>query len=125
MLSPLRCAAFRYWHICLHPEDHARFVSIRLHREDNALVLLLAQPARLEQWHGGAAVLAGDSTRPEIGHGGFSIDGGIEAFKGGFSFLQDPPAPGTHMPGELGFDRAGLRPAAGTVWLPSRCFLIT
>ncbi len=104
MLSPLHCAAFCSWHIYLHAEDHARFVGIRLHREDDTLVFLLAQPARLEQWHGGAAALAGDGMRPQVGHAGFSIDGGIEASKVGFSFLQDPPAPGTHMPGEIGFD---------------------
>src|SRR5258708_9607058 len=101
MLSPLRCTAFRYWHIYLHTEDHARFVGIRLHREDDTLVFLLAQPARLEQWHGGAAALAGYGMLPQVGHALLSIYVPIQGANRFFNFLQDPPPPVTHIPPEI------------------------
>ena len=68
VLPPLRRVAAVMRHIALNAEDDAGLVVLRLHRQQHALVILLAQPARLEQRQGGAALFAGHGARPEIGH---------------------------------------------------------
>src|SRR5438876_1226294 len=88
----------------MYTEGDAGLVSVGLHSEDDALVVFFAEPARLEQRNGGPTVLAGDSARPEIGDGGFAIDGGVEVFKVGLCLLKHPPAPSTYVPSEVSLD---------------------
>ena len=68
VLPPLRRVAAVVRHIALHAEDNAGLVGLRLHRQQHALAILLAQPARLEQRQRGAALFAGHGSRPEIGN---------------------------------------------------------
>src|SRR6266704_1426520 len=86
-VAALGWRAFGLWHVVLDAEDGSRFVGIWFHRQGDALVLLLAQPACFEQRHSGAAVLAGDSTCPQIGDGGLAIYRWVEASQVGFSLL--------------------------------------
>src|SRR5712692_5513019 len=67
--SALGKRAFGLWHVFLHAKDNACFVSVWLHGQHYSFFVLLAQPVRFEQRDGGAAVLAGDGARPEIGDG--------------------------------------------------------
>ena len=49
VLSPLGRVPSHTRHVVLHAEDYAGLVGVRLHRQDDPLVVLLAQPASLEQ----------------------------------------------------------------------------
>src|SRR4051812_4241494 len=94
----------------LYAKDNACSVGVRFHGEYYALVVLFAQPARLEQWYGRAAVLATDGARPQVSHGGLAIYDGIVALEVCLCTLQHPPAPGAHVPCQVCFyrDHIGL-----------------
>ena len=64
VLPALRSVPAVLRHIGLHAEDHTRPARLRLHRQKHTLVVLLTQPARLEQGQRGPALLAGDGARP-------------------------------------------------------------
>ena len=68
VLSPLRRIAAVVRHAILDAKDDASLVGFSLHRQQHALSVLLAQPARLEQRQRDAALFAGHSPRPQIGH---------------------------------------------------------
>src|SRR6266699_1420161 len=104
VLSSLCCTTFSCWNFCLHTENNACLVCVRFHREHNAFVLLLAEPASLEEGNISSAVLASDCPCPEIGDGRFSFYGLVEACEISFGLLQDPPTPGTDMPCKVSFN---------------------
>src|SRR5439155_16531833 len=93
ILASLRRSFARDWHVVLNAEDDPRPIGIRLHRQDDPLVLFLAEPAGLEQWDRRPAVLAGHGPRPEIGDGRLAVDGGIEPLQILLRVLEHPPAP--------------------------------
>ena len=70
VFPPLRRVAAILRHVRLHVKDDACAVRLRRHRQQHALVFLLAQPARLQQGKRGPALLAGNGARPEVGHRG-------------------------------------------------------
>src|SRR5258708_345141 len=97
-------AFFQRWSIVLYTKDDPCFICIGFHGEHDTLVVFLAEPTGFEQRYGGAAIFAGDCTRPEVSDGGLIIYSGVEAGEISFGLLQDPPAPGAYMPGEVGLD---------------------
>ena len=64
---PLRAVPAVLGYVCFDAEHNAGSLGVRLHRQQHALPLLLAQPARFEQRQRGAAAFARHGTRPEVG----------------------------------------------------------
>ena len=66
VLAPLGGVAVAFRYVVLDAELHAATVGPRLHGESNALLRLLAEPARLQQGNLGPATPATDRARPQI-----------------------------------------------------------
>ena len=84
-----------------HSKIHPGLIRALLHLQTEALIVLAAQPQRLEQGKSGTAVLAGNSSCPQVGDGGLPLHCGIEALQVLTSPIQHPVAPGPHMPGKI------------------------
>src|SRR5262245_44051977 len=56
-------------HVGIDSEHHAGAVGIGLDPKEDTLLVLLGEPARLQEWNWGTTRLAPDHARPQVGDG--------------------------------------------------------